>query len=128
MREIKTFDDLEFSVRPGAGMQPDSMHATLNFSNGWGVSVVSSTGSGGIGDVYGCFAKGTYELAVTFGGHIHYVNPVARGDIRAWISKEDVTFFMVAIQSFNRAQGTYPVLSWKKHWDRDYQLAHSIED
>ena len=129
MRDLKTFDDLEFNVRESTfgNCKPD-MHATMEFSNGWGVSVVTSTGSGGMGSVYGCLAEGTYELAVTFGGRLNYVNPVARGDIRAWIDKEAVTFLMTAVQSFNREQGTYAVLSWTKQWDRHYRERHSIED
>jgi hypothetical protein len=86
---MKTFNDLLFKPHP-IGMGKIS---TMEFDNGWGVSVVQSTYS------YGG-SEGLYELAVTKGGSLHYDNPVAYGDVVGYLTEEDVTKHMGEIQMF----------------------------
>jgi hypothetical protein len=69
------------------------IHATMDFENGFGVSVVQSPYTYG-GD------RGLYELAVIKDGDIHYDNPVAKGDVVGYLRPEDVTDAMLVIQKF----------------------------
>lgn len=124
MRDLKTFDDLKFKTHTiCTGIQ-----AELNFPNGWGVSVVSSGVKSGVGGLCGSVQDGTYELAVLFNGDINSVNPVARGDVRGWLPVDEVSFLMIAVQSFDKDYGTNPPPSWRKQWDYQYRMDNDIED
>ena len=86
---MKTFNDLEFNQHPiGMGVQ-----ARMEFDNGFEVSVVKGPHTYG-GD------KGLYELAVFKDGELHYDNPVADGDVRGYLSEEEVSNLMLEIQKF----------------------------
>jgi hypothetical protein len=87
---MKRFEDLEFRMVPGTN---GGIHATMDFENGFGVSVVQSPHSYG-GN------RGLYELAVFKDGDIHYDNPVAKGDVVGYLRPEDVTDAMLVIQKF----------------------------
>ena len=87
---MKTFSDLEFRTVPSTN---GGIHATMDFENGFGVSVVQSPHSYG-GN------RGLYELAVFKDGDIHYDNPVAKGDVVGYLRPEDVTDAMLVIQKF----------------------------
>jgi hypothetical protein len=87
---MKVFEDLEFRMIPS---KDGGIHATMDFENGFGVSVVQSPYTYG-GD------KGLYELAVIKDGDIHYDNPVAKGDVVGYLRPEDVTDAMLVIQKF----------------------------
>ncbi len=88
---MKTFKDLNFEPHPnGLGVQ-----ARFDFDNGFGVSVVKGPYTYG-GD------KGLYELAVFKDGHIHYDNPVAKGDVVGYLRAEDVTDAMLVVQKFEK--------------------------
>jgi len=86
---MKTFNDLSFRPhRIGIGKI-----STMDFDNGWGVSVVQTIYS------YGG-SEGLYELAVTKDDSLHYDNPVANGDVRGYLSKNMVTELMSQVQRF----------------------------
>jgi hypothetical protein len=87
---MKRFEDLEFRMVPS---KDGGIHATMDFENGFGVSVVQSPHSYG-GN------RGLYELAVFKDGDIHYDNPVAKGDVVGYLRPEDVTDAMLVIQKF----------------------------
>jgi hypothetical protein len=87
---MKVFEDLEFRMIPS---KDGGIHATMDFENGFGVSVVQSPYTYG-GD------RGLYELAVIKDGDIHYDNPVAKGDVVGYLRPEDVTDAMLVIQKF----------------------------
>jgi hypothetical protein len=87
---MKRFEDLEFRMVPS---KDGGIHATMDFENGFGVSVVQSPYTYG-GD------RGLYELAVIKDGDIHYDNPVAKGDVVGYLRPEDVTDAMLVIQKF----------------------------
>jgi hypothetical protein len=87
---MKRFEDLEFRMVPS---KDGGIHATMDFDNGFGVSVVQSPYSYG-GN------RGLYELAVFKDGDIHYDNPVAKGDVVGYLRPEDVSDAMLVIQKF----------------------------
>jgi hypothetical protein len=87
---MKKFEDLEFRMVPS---KDGGIHATMDFDNGFGVSVVQSPYSYG-GN------RGLYELAVFKDGDIHYDNPVAKGDVVGYLRPEDVSDAMLVIQKF----------------------------
>jgi hypothetical protein len=64
----------------------------IHFENGFGASIVSHTMS------YGG-KNGLYELAVLFEDEIHYDNPVAQGDVRGYLTEEDVSELLIEIQN-----------------------------
>ncbi len=90
---MKTFKDLEFNAHPTHIL--GGVQARMDFDNGYGVSVVKSPYTYG-GD------KGLYELAVFKDGHIHYDNPIAKGDVVGYLRPEDVTDTMLIIQKFEK--------------------------
>ncbi len=85
---MKTFEDLEFFKD-----DLDGISAGIIFENHFGVSVVRNSIS------YGN-KKGLYELAVIYmspemeESEIHYDNPVAQGNVRGYLTPEDVTELM----------------------------------
>jgi len=88
--KMKTFKDLEFEEIKNEIMS--GKKTRINFENGWGASVVSHNSS------YGG-AEGLYELAVLFENEIHYDNPVAGGDVKGYLTEEDVTNLLTQIQN-----------------------------
>jgi len=88
--KMKTFKDLEFEEIKNEIMS--GKKTRINFENGWGASVVSHNSS------YGG-AEGLYELAVLFENEIHYDNPVAGGDVKGYLTEEDVTDLLIQIQN-----------------------------
>lgn len=86
---MKTFNDLVFKeITPERGIQ-----AREEFKNGYGVSVVKGPYTYGGND-------GLYELAVFKDGELHYDNPVAMGDVRGYLTEEEVDQLMMEVQSF----------------------------
>lgn len=90
---MKTFKDLEFeSVDNGFLVGKMSR---IHFDNGFGASVVSHSFSYG-GN------QGLYELAVLDStGELHYDNPVAEGDVRGYLSEEEVSDLLIQIQKLD---------------------------
>jgi hypothetical protein len=86
---MKTFNDLEFRPHEYDG----GIIASMDFKNGYGVSVIKTPRS------YG-YDQDLYELAVAKDGHLHYDNPVANGNVVGWLRPEDVTDAMILIQKF----------------------------
>jgi len=92
---MKSFEDLKFeSFNNGYN---SGVRARLMFDNGYGVSVIQSSFS------YG-HIEGLYELAVLDSqGDLHYDNEVANGDVRGWLSPEEVTECMHLVQKFENS-------------------------
>ena len=88
---MKTFKDLEFEIMTSPLMS--GKKCRVHFENGWGASVVSHTFS------YGG-REGMYELAVLFEDELHYDNPVAGGDVRGYLTEEDVNDLLIQIQNY----------------------------
>ena len=86
---MKTFKDLEFETMTSPLMS--GKRARIHFDNKFGASVVSHDYS------YGG-KEGLYELAVLFDDEIHYDNPVAAGDVRGYLTEEEVTDLLTQIQ------------------------------
>lgn len=87
---MKTFKDLEFEIMSDEYMS--GKKSRIYFDNGYGASVVSHTFS------YGG-KSGLYELAVLDkDGEIHYDNPVAGGDVKGYLTEEEVTELLIQIQ------------------------------
>lgn len=70
----------------------------LNFANGWGVSIIDFG--------YGA-EEGLSELAVLKDGRLHFENPVARGDVRGWLTDDDVGELTSEVKSWSPDQ-TFP--------------------
>ena len=69
-----------------------------NFENDWGVSVIDYGYGGG---------DGLSELAVLKHGRMHYANPVSCGDVRGWLTDDEVTTLMEQVRSWKPDQ-TFP--------------------
>jgi len=87
---MKTFKDLEFEIMEDPYLS--GKKSRIHFDNGYGASVVSHTFS------YGG-KSGLYELAVLDkDGEIHYDNPVAGGDVKGYLTEEEVSELLIEIQ------------------------------
>jgi tRNA pseudouridine38-40 synthase len=87
---MKTFKDLEFEFINDGFLV--GKKARIHFDNGFGASVVSHTYS------YGG-KNGLYELAVLNStGDLVYDNPVADGDVRGYLTEENVSEILISIQ------------------------------
>lgn len=87
---MKTFKDLEFEIMSDEYMS--GKKSIIHFDNGYGASVVSHTFS------YGG-KSGLYELAVLDkDGEIHYDNSVAGGDVKGYLTEEEVSELLIEIQ------------------------------
>lgn len=84
----KTFEDLVHQAHP----IQEGTAAVMNFDNGWGVSVIRSTGSHGYPEFY--------ELAVLKNLELHYKNSVAQGDVRGYLTPEEITKLMAEVQDY----------------------------
>jgi hypothetical protein len=86
---MKTFKDLDFETLTSPLMS--GKKARIHFDNKFGASVVSHSFS------YGG-KEGLYELAVLFEDELHYENPVAAGDVRGYLTEEEVSDLLIEIQ------------------------------
>lgn len=86
---MKTFKDLEFEQMSDTFY--NGVRTRIHFENGFGASIVKHNYS------YGG-KEGLYELAVLYQNEIHYDNPVADGDVRGYLTEEDVTELLNQIQ------------------------------
>jgi len=87
---MTTFKDLNFEELDNEYLK--GKKCRIHFDNGYGASVVSHTHSYGGNE-------GLYELAVLFNDEIHYDNPVAGGDVRGYLSEEEVSELLIEIQN-----------------------------
>jgi len=85
---IKTFEDLQFTPRHS---DTDDQVTTLEFSNDYGVSVIT-------GESYYTSEKAPYELAVLYKGELTYLEDICDGDVCGWLTDEDVTELMHKVQ------------------------------
>ena len=94
---MKTFDDLTFNPHlhlHGLG----GVQARMDFSNGYGVSVVRAFGT------YG-YEQGLYELAVFAGDDICYDTPVTN-DVEGHLTPDAVTDLMQKVQELPARQSS----------------------
>jgi hypothetical protein len=90
---MKTFKDLVFEPLDSEFLVGKACR--IQFDNGFGASVVSHNYSYGGNE-------GLYELAVLNStGDLVYDNPVADGDVRGYLSEEEVSALLIQIQKFN---------------------------
>jgi len=90
MKKVK-FEDLKFEPHEvGLGE-----HAKLDFDNGYGVSVV-------FGELFHSNGVDTYELAVLKDGHLDYDNPVADGDVRGYLEKDELMELINQVKEFKK--------------------------
>ena len=84
---MKEFIDLEFRDKG----YMDGKLASMEFPNGYGISVVSG---------YGAYsnAESPYEIAVLYGGEICYDTEIT-SDVIGYLTSEEVTEYMNQIQS-----------------------------
>lgn len=87
---MKTFNDLKFE--PVSEYHVNGIKSRIHFDNGYGASVVKHEYS------YGG-KENLYELAVLYDGDIHYDNPVANGDVRGYLTENEVTNLLIEIQN-----------------------------
>lgn len=66
-----------------------------DYDNGFSVSVIQNPYS------YGG-SEGLFELAVITEDGIHYKNSVAQGDVRGYLTKEDVDRLTLEVKMFNK--------------------------
>jgi hypothetical protein len=87
---MKTFKDLVFEPLDSEFLVGKACR--IQFDNGWGASVVCHNYSYGGKD-------GLYEVGVLAStGELHYINPVADGDVRGYLSEEEVSEVLIQIQ------------------------------
>lgn len=78
------FKDLEFKPN---GISGEGKRAVLNFDNGYGVSVIT-------GPHYYTHELCPYELAILKNGSIDYDHPEAHGDVRGYLTEQEVSDIM----------------------------------
>lgn len=87
---MKTFKDLEFIELKDPFH--NGIESRIQFNNGYGANIVRHEFS------YGN-KEGLYEVAVLDDeGHLHYDNPVAKGNVIGYLTEEKVTEILKQIQ------------------------------
>jgi hypothetical protein len=87
---MKTFKDLVFEPLDSEFLVGKACR--IQFDNGWGASVVCHNYSYGGKD-------GLYEVGVLAStGELHYINPVADGDVIGYLTEENVSEVLIRIQ------------------------------
>ena len=87
---MKTFKDLVFEPLDSEFLVGKACR--IQFDNGWGASVVCHNYS------YGG-KNGLYEVGVLAStGELHYINPVADGDVIGYLTEENVSEVLIRIQ------------------------------
>ena len=86
---MKTFKDLKFNQTNQNDL--DDVHALIEFENGYGASVLSTSFS------YGG-KHGLYELAVLKDGDLCYTTPITN-NVLGWLKEEDVNKILTDIQN-----------------------------
>jgi len=85
---MKTFKDLKFKPH---GADPTGTHATMNFPNGYGVSVIT-------GRMFYTDNDRPYELAVLKDDSITYETPITN-DVEGHLTVSKVTNIMKKVQA-----------------------------
>ena len=108
--KYKTFDDLVFYKKGGDPcvahtmmvmvkdyIYPDAIRASIEFDNGYGVSVIA-----------GGMARGhrsaPYELAIFKGDELDYDHPESDGDVRGHLTPDEVTEIMRRVQDTEKVE------------------------
>lgn len=89
LKIMKTFKDLEFNQNNPNDL--DDVHALIEFENGYGASVLSTSFS------YGG-KNGLYELAVLKDGDLCYTTPITN-NVLGWLKEDDVNEILLQIQN-----------------------------
>ncbi len=89
LKIMKTFKDLEFNQNNPNDLE--DVHAIIEFDNGYGASVLSTSYS------YGG-KNGLYELAVLKDGDLCYTTPITN-NVLGWLKEEDVNRILTDIQN-----------------------------
>lgn len=98
---MSKFKDLQFSQHPVHTSDPANKIATLEFDNGYGISVVT-------GPMLYSSPGRPYEVAVTLGGKCCYDTPIA-GDVLGWQTEEEVEELIAKVEALPPAPTTpYP--------------------
>lgn len=91
---MKTFADLIFKRHPnaldGSAVFADAKQATLQFDNGYGVSVIS-------GEAFYTRPGCPYEMAIRHGEELCYATPIT-DDVMGYLTEDDVTERMRQVQ------------------------------
>ncbi len=86
-----TFEELDFKAHPA---KMGGIHACNTLKNGWGVSVIQ-------GDMFYTSGSEEYELAVLGkDGELHYDNPVADGDVRGHLKKDELMELINQVEGY----------------------------
>ena len=90
--ETVKFKDLKF--KPWGGeLGDDQKQAVMYFDNGYGVSVL-------IGNYFYRNGVDTYELAVLKDEYLDYDNPVADGEVRRYLKKNELMKLINQVKNF----------------------------
>lgn len=89
---MKDFNDLVFGDHPA---DESGTQATMDFDNGYGVSVIT-------GRMFYTSGATPYEVAVLKNGALCYDTPVTE-DVIGWNTSEDVTKIMAQVQTLNQS-------------------------
>lgn len=92
---MKTFKDLEFKKHNLADISPsfkDAKQSVMNFSNGYGVSVL-------LGLAFYSNGVDTYEVAILKDGDVCYETPIT-DDVLSNQTEEEVTEVMERLQCY----------------------------
>ncbi len=91
---MKKFKDLEFKTREGFEILDGGEQARMNFSNGYGVSVL-------FGDTWYSNGVDTYELGVTRGKALVYPFE-GYEDVHGYLYSDEVTELMIRVQELEK--------------------------
>lgn len=80
-------------IRKPHDFDPFGIHYIFSFRNGYQASVIKFSFS------YG-WEKDLWELAVLKNGKLHYDNPVAKGDVRGYLTDHEVNELLREIEKF----------------------------
>jgi hypothetical protein len=89
LKIMKTFKDLKFNQNNPNDLE--DVHAIIEFDNGYGASVLSTSFS------YGG-KNGLYELAVLKDGDLCYTTPITN-NVLGWLKEEDINRILTDIQN-----------------------------
>ena len=87
-------------VRKPHDLDPFGIHYIFRFKNGYKASVIKFA-LGILGGSYG-WENDLWELAVIKDGKVHYDNPVAKGDVRGYLTDHEVNELLRQIEKFKK--------------------------
>lgn len=97
-KDNMTFNDLQFKANPFI----EGIQAVVHFPSGYSVSVIQGP------HTYGG-SQGLYELAVLFNGNMNYDNPVANGNVRGYLTPDEVTSLIQQVEQFRACKQAFQI-------------------